>query len=378
MKKTILWAIAVTLLSASVLCAQDLTGTWQGTLQAGKELRTVLKISKSDKGEYKVVLYSIDQGGQPITATSATLEGSTFKYSITAIGGSYEGKLNADGATMVGTWTQGPKPLPLTLTRANKDTEWEIPKPPVPMAADANPKFEVATVKPSKPDTPGKAFTMRGRQIITVNTTLDDVIKFAYDVQMRQIVGGPDWMDKDKFDIAGMPDHEGLPNVSQAKLMFQKLMADRFKLTFHHDKKELAVYALTVGKNGPKLTKNESGGALPGLFFRPAPGGIMLPGMNATMGDFVGVMQAAVLDRPVLDQTGLAGRFDFTLTWAPDDSQFSGHPPRAPQGDNGAQTDNPPPSLFTAIQEQLGLKLEPTKAPADVMVIDHVEKPAEN
>ena len=377
MKTMILGTLALLLLGG-VEHNQDITGIWQGTLQAGRDLRTVLKISKGENGGYKVVLYSIDQGGQPIAANAASLEGSTFKYSITAIGGSYEGKLSADDSTIVGTWTQGPKPLPLTLTRANADTAWEIPKPPVPMAADANPKFEVATVKPSKPDTPGKAFTVRGKQIITINTTLDDVIEFAYGVQMRQIVGGPDWMDKDKFDIAGMPDREGLPSVSQAKSMLQKLMADRFKLTFHHDKKELAVYALTVGKNGPKLTKNESGGTLPGLFFRPAPGGIMLPGVNATMGDFVGVMQAAVLDRPVVDQTGLKGRFDFQLTWAPDDSQFGGHPPKQPQSDNSAPVDNPPPGLFTAIQEQLGLKLEATKAPADVFIIDHVEKPSEN
>ena len=125
--------ILVLLLLGGVEHKQDITGTWQGTLQAGRDLRTVVKISKADNGGYKVVLYSIDQGGQPITANAASLEGSTFKYSITAIGGSHQGKLSADGATIVGTWTQGPKPLPLTLTRANADTAWEIPKPLAPM-----------------------------------------------------------------------------------------------------------------------------------------------------------------------------------------------------------------------------------------------------
>lgn len=371
--KTIIFGTLALLLMGGVEHNQDITGTWQGTLQAGRELRTVVKISKADNGGYKVVLYSIDQGGQPIAANAASLDGSTFKYSISAIGGSYEGKLSTDGNTITGTWTQGPKPLPLTLTRANKDAEWEIPRPPVPMATDATPQFEVATVKPSNPDVPGKWFTVRGRQFTTHATSLNDLIVFAYGVQTKQIVGGLDWMDKDKFDFAGVPDKEGQPNAHQWKSMIQKSLADRFKLSFQHDKRELSVYLLTVGKNGPKLTKNEGGGTLPGLFFRPTPGGIMLPGVNATMADFVGVMQSAVLDRPVVDQTGLSGRYDFQLSWAPDESQFSAiHMPPS------AQSDNPLPSLFTAIQEQLGLKLEATKAPADVMVIDHVEKPSEN
>ena len=103
-------------------------------------------------------MYSIDQASQAINASSVTLDGSTFKYSVALIGDSYEGTLSADGNTIVGSWTQGPSPLPLTLVRATKETAWEIPippPPPKPMAADANPSFEVATVKPSKPEAQG-------------------------------------------------------------------------------------------------------------------------------------------------------------------------------------------------------------------------------
>jgi uncharacterized protein (TIGR03435 family) len=96
---------------------------------------------------------------------------------------------------------------------------------------------------------------------------------------------------------------------------------------------------------------------------------------NANMADFTGLMQQAVLDRPVLDQTELTGRYDFTLVWTPDDSQFAGMGAKIPPPTDSA---NAPPNLYTAIQEQIGLKLEATKAPADVMVIDHVEKPSEN
>ena len=241
------------------------------------------------------------------------------------------------------------------------------------MAADASPEFEVATIKPATPDRPGKAFMVRGRQFSTINTTLNDLITFAYGIHAKQITGGPSWMETEKFDLAAQPGGEGQPNDKQWKGMVQKLLADRYKLTFHRDKKELGVYAIVVGKNGPKLTKSEGNpSGLPGLFFR---GLGVLPATNATMADFAGVLQGAVLDRPVIDQTGLTGRWDFTLTWTPDEFQFGGMGAKIPPPTNKAAA---PPDLFTAFQEQLGLKLESTKAPAEVFVIDRVAKPTDN
>jgi hypothetical protein len=164
---------------------QDLSGNWQGTLHAGKDLRTVIKISKDDKddkGAYKALFYSIDQTGTPFSTTTMTLDGSAVKYSIKQFDLTYEGKLSADGKTIAGTSTQGTNAIPLTLTRTTPETEWSIPEPPPvipPMAANANPSFEVATIKPSKPDTPGKAFIVNGRQFKTMNTTLADLISFA-------------------------------------------------------------------------------------------------------------------------------------------------------------------------------------------------------
>ena len=114
---------------------------------------------------------------------------------------------------------------------------------------------------------------MNGRNFTTRNSSLDDLIAFAYEVQTKQIVGGPDWMDKDRYDIAAVPDEEGAPNVHQLKIMLQKLLADRFKLTFHHDKRELSAFVLTVGKNGQKLTPTADEWAVAWLGFRPAPGG---------------------------------------------------------------------------------------------------------
>ena len=138
---------------------QNIADTWQGTLHAGRDLRTVVKISKADDGGYKAVFYSIDQGGDGLPVTKITLDGTTVKMSLTMIGGTYEGKLSSDGKTITGTWSQGPNPLPLNLTRATPETEWTIPPPEPklpPMAANANPSFEVATIKPSAPNKPGK------------------------------------------------------------------------------------------------------------------------------------------------------------------------------------------------------------------------------
>jgi uncharacterized protein (TIGR03435 family) len=356
--------------------AQGIAGTWQGTLHAGRDLRIVAKISAADGGGYKAAFYSIDQGGDPVPVAKITLDGTTVKMAVTAIGGAYEGKLSADGKTITGTWTQGPNPLALNLERATAATEWTIPPPTPklpPMAANADPTFEVATIKPSKPDQPGKMFRVQGRRFKTVNTTLNDMISFAYGVHSKQVIGAPAWADTDKFDIDAEPDGEGAPNDKQWKTMMKKLIVERFKLKFHQDKRELSVYVLSVSKTGQKMTKSEGDpDGLPGLWFQQL-GNLNV--RNANMADFSGLMQSAVLDRPVLDQTGIVGRWDFTLKWTPDDSQFSGFGARIPPPTDAA---NAPPNLYTAIQEQVGLKLEATKAPADVMVIDELEKPSDN
>ena len=179
-------------------------------------------------------------------------------------------------------------------------------------------------------------------------------------------------MESDKYDVTGQPEGQGMPNINQMRDMIRALLEDRFKLTTHRETRELSAYALVVASGGPKVTKNDTNpNGLPGLLFR---GLGVLPVTNATMGDFAGVMQLAVLDRPVIDKTGLQGRYDFTLTWTPDETQFASFGVRIP-----TSTDpNAPPVLFTAIQEQLGLKFDSVRAPVEVMVIDRVERPSEN
>lgn len=366
------WLVALILLTASTVRAQDVTGAWQGTLEAGgNKLRLVFTIA-ADGGALRGVAYSIDQTAQGIAA-APTFQAGTLRIVIAALKGTFEGKLSADGTSIVGAWSQGGGSVPLTLAKATPETAWAIPAPPAAMAADAPATFEVATIKPSNPDAQGKLFTVKGRQVITINTTLGDLIAFAYDVQARQIIGAPAWSETERFDINGQPQAQGQPNQRQLRGMIQQLLADRFKLTFHRDKRELPVYTVVLATGGHKLTRNDaSPDGLPSLLFR---GLGNLPVVNARLSDFANVMQTAVLDRPVIDRTGLQGRYDFTLVWTPDESQFRGLGVRVPPPSGDA---NAPPGLFTAVQEQLGLKFDTTNAPVDVLVIDRAEKPTEN
>ena len=376
--KKLLFAVTFAIWSAGALCAQDIVGTWQGTLQPpqGQALRVVAKITR-ENDQFKLAFYSIDQGGQPMNASTVTFDRSNLKAAVPAVGGTYDGRLSADGNTMTGTWTQG-GPLPLNLTRATPQTAWAIPEPPAPpkpMAADASLNFEVATIKPSNPATPGQSILVgRGgaNLFTTTNTTLNDLIIFAYGVHVQQIVGGPAWLATEKFDVSAKPEDAGVPDATQLRTMVQKLLVDRFSLKFHREKKELSAYTLNVGKNGPKMAKNEGGGTLPGFGGR-GPGAVGI--RNSTMTEFASFLQARILDRPVVDQTGLTGKFDFTLEWRPDTTQPAAQGPNTPT--------LPPevasrPDIFTAFQEQIGLKLESMKTPVEVFVIDQVQKPSEN
>jgi uncharacterized protein (TIGR03435 family) len=379
MKKLAHFAVAFAALSASALFAQSLTGTWQGTLAVPstppRDLRVVIKIAASDKDALTGMFYSIDQPGGGIGTGAITLQGSGVKFAIPAIAGSYEGKLSADGNSIAGTFTQG-KPLPLTLTRATAETAWAIPDPPAPpkkMRADAHPVFEVATIKPTKPDDPKQAFTVQGRRMVTYGTSVSFLLALAYGVHAKQIVGGPAWLETERYDITAEPGEDGQPSQAQLKSMLQKLLADRFQLAFHNDKREISAYVITVGKTGPKLAASSGDpNGLPGLGFRAL--GAMIA-RNSTMADLAGLLQTVVLDRPVVDRTGLTGKYDFTLNWTPEPTQFGG---RGGQAQTPSDDAAAPPDLFTAIQQQLGLKLESTKTSVPVLVLDRVEKPSEN
>jgi uncharacterized protein (TIGR03435 family) len=234
-----------------------------------------------------------------------------------------------------------------------------------PMAPNEHPSFEVATVKPSKPDDHSSGFHTSGRNIFIENETMNDLISFAYGVHVKQITDAPSWFGSERFDINGIPDVEGSPNVSQYREMVKKLLTDRFHLQFQGEKREMACFVLTVTKGGPKIAATKSApDAMQDQTGSINEGHIFWRFTNNSMPEFAQFLQMAVLDRPVVDKTGLKGKFDFNLQWTA----------------NPDTTTDPTaaPGFITAVQEQAGLKVEPTKAEVDVLAITHVEQPSPN
>jgi uncharacterized protein (TIGR03435 family) len=385
MKKLLLWMLALAL-NVGALFGQTFTGTWQGAVKFPQapngELRTVIKISTTPDDKLAAQFYSIDQNPTPLPANAVTANGSALKIVFQSINATYEGKLSTDGNTITGTMMQG-EARPLNLTRATPATAWTIPEPPPPpkmMDPNAKPEFEVATIKPSDPNRPGWGINInRSGKFTTLNTTLADLIKFAYDLHPKQVVGAPAWFDSDKFDLEGKPDTPGIPSVTQMRMMMQKLLVDRFSLKFHKDQKELSAYAITVSKSGEKIRKEENAPVpVPGFGGRPQNGFNV---RNATMAEFASVIQAQFMDQPVVDQTGLGNaRYTFVVKFTPDATMHpfgSGSAPPQPPQPSAADADAPP-DLYGAMEQQLGLRMQKTKAPVQVMVIEKIEKLSAN
>jgi len=237
--------------------------------------------------------------------------------------------------------------------------------------------FEVATIKPTDPDSKGRVIRMRSvNRLYATGFTVQALIAAAYSLTPRAILGGAAWTDSDRYDILASTPGDIQPNQDEQMAMLRKLLTDRFQLAFHRESKELQVFAITVAKGGSKLKPSTAPPGKPpelvNVIYPEEKGGVhvMLPARNATMAQFAEEMQRAVVDRAVVDQTGLSGPYDFDLEWTPDDSQFGGKLPRS--------VESTKPSLFTAMQEQLGLRLEPTKGLVQALVIDRVDRPSEN
>jgi bla regulator protein blaR1 len=295
--------------------------------------------------------------------------------------------------------------------------------------ATAGAKFEVASIKPHKSSDSrknGMFFSIIARSnegtFYATGPTLRMLIRLAYDVQESQILGGPSWMNRDRFDIQAKADGSVDAELrklapDQARLvkehMLQSLLVDRFKLTLHRETRNMPIYALVVAKNGPKLQESKVTGVAPRGHVAGGPGGPMIRvrfggaeqeiTSQGTAMTLLTQVLSQQLGRMVVDKTGLNGRYDFTLKWTPDigRGQILGAPgppegpgfgggtagggsgqsmagmPPAP-GSSDASSDASGPSIFTAVQQQLGLRLKPEKGPVEVLVIDHVEQPTAN
>lgn len=239
--------------------------------------------------------------------------------------------------------------------------------------------FEVVSIKPnaSRSDSAGTSTT--DHSLSAQNVTVRSLIQSAYRVQSHRIVGGPDWINTDRFNVEAKMDPEPMPGRAPADptqpdrpaLMMQSMLDDRFGLKVHREMRELPVYFLVVGKDGARLKRPVDG--------QPGPAGpnagsvningsrnrIQLRGSSISMVR-LGAAVANQLDRPIVDKTDLAGEYDVILTWTP------------PDADNLTPAPDAAPTVFTALQEQLGLKLESGKDLVEVLVIDSVQRPSEN
>jgi len=219
------------------------------------------------------------------------------------------------------------------------------------------------------------------------------LIALAYHVKEIQVSGGPSWIDSERFDVNAKEEDadaaalEKLPppqREEQLRLRVQSLLAERFKLNLQHESKEFPIYALVVAKNGPKLQEskpvessaNPGSGGIPQMM-RMGPG--ELTGQGLPM-DSLATLLSQQLGLNVVNKTGLKGQYDFTLRWAAEQGRTGmiQGPPAGPGADNAPPPESSGPSIFTAIQEQLGLKLESQKGPVDSLVVEHVEKPSGN
>ena len=250
----------------------------------------------------------------------------------------------------------------------------EVPAPRAPWSSPngGEPAFEVATIKPSDPaKCCSRGWATNGRRFMTINMNLKYMIQWAWNLQAKQAVGGPQWMDDKRFDIAGEIDGDGIPNDRQWKIAVQKLLIDRFQLQLRHEKREMSAFALVIAKGGPKLTPGDGNvKAHQGMRFVGGVGQTMHgSGVNASIGDFIGELQRIVMDRPIVDETGLTGVYNIQIAFTREEPDALGMT---------QLPDTSAPNLLDALQQQLGLKLKGTKAQVDVIVIDHSEQPSEN
>ena len=267
-------------------------------------------------------------------------------------------------------------------------------------ATTKTPEFEVASIKAYKPEGENIRIMVRFTPdgIDASGVSLQLLIRQAYGVEDNQIIGISGWMDSEQYDVQAKIDPSDiealvkLPFAEANKVrqrMLQALLADRFKLAIHHETRELPVYALVVAKGGIKMHEAIAGDTYSKGFKGPdgKPGaGMMrmgpgeLTGQALPIGSLVSMLSQQT-GHHVVDKTGLTGKYDFTLKWTPNEGEtpmFKG-PPGIPAGTATPPVDDTNgPSLFTALQEQLGLKLDSQKGPVEVVVIDHAEKPSAN
>ncbi len=226
--------------------------------------------------------------------------------------------------------------------------------------------FEAASVRPNKSGSFG-SLKVQPAGLTVQGAPLKFCIQWAFDIIGYQVLGGPRWISSERYDILAKAPARA--SRSELRRMFQQLLAERFKLRVHRETRRLPIYSLVVTTHGPKLRQSQHDRAESIMVGRG-----QLIGSKLSMARLADALSGE-LDWPVVDSTGLGGYFDIKLEWSPEESEG-----RAPSGEGATApgAGDVRPSIFTAVQEQLGLKLESTKGPVDVVIVDHAEKPSPN
>ncbi|SFS15962.1 soil-associated protein, TIGR03435 family [Granulicella pectinivorans] len=227
------------------------------------------------------------------------------------------------------------------------------------LMAQSLPTFDAVAIHRNQNGGDARIDMTRGRLTMT-NASLRTLIRTAYDLQNYQFVGGPSWLDSDTYDISAVTGDQTEVSQDGFRKRVMSLLADRFRLKAHWETRQGDVYALVVAKKGPALQAAAGSSKAPGLNTDKSSHLGRMTGTNVPV-SYLSTVLGIQLKHPVLDKTGLAGTYDWTLVWDPD-----------------PDADSTEPSLFQAVQEQLGLKLDPQKGPVQMLVIDSVTHPSEN
>jgi len=377
MKRAILAAAAVIFAAAiTPLHAQSIAGTWQGTLPIAASAqgssyntgspRVVFTIEKSADGTFHGGITFIDRGATvPLTSVTFSAPDVTFAESHAAF--TYRGKLSADGKSIAGTWTQSNQSFPLTLQFATTDVASTrvVPAPLPPMAADADPSFEVATIKPATPDEAHALFNLRARNFSATGVTATELIKIAWNVRGRQVIGGPPWLNDKRYDIVAEPDTPGLPSEEQNRVMVHKLLTERFHLQAHTGQQDYPVLALTIDPKAPRpVPADPNFSPNGGMSARRDGDDIVLQFSGTTIPQMLAFIMNTFQDKQLVDETGLAGIYNITL--------------RIEGLTQGPVSSDDVGSALVQAAAHAGFKFTSKKEPLLVVIVDHIDPPTPN
>ena len=356
-----------------VLHAQSSTssiaGTWQGALALpnGNSVRVAFSIARNPDGSLHGGIRYVDgNAGLVFSSINFSVPDLAVTQSMTSM--AYHGKLSADSQSIIGTWSQGDRTSPLTLTLATPASLWKPAGPP-PMASEADPSYEVAVIKPALPEEQHPIWNMQTPEFHATGTNAAELIKMVYKIRGRQIMKAPPWVEGSKFDITAKPDTPGVPTNEQTRNMIRKLLAERFHLVCHTGTQDFPVLVMTLNPKGPRpVPSNPDFNIHGGMLLRQDGGEMQLHLSGVTMQDFLKDLMDRYRYKQIVDETGLTGAYDITLRL----------PPAALQGTGDGGAEDEVGTDYIAAAEHAGFKFVSKKAPLPVVIIDHIDPPTAN